>query len=124
MAVFLEKTRVRASGAAVEYRSDPLEVGTRIVAAGRREHQKRARVAWEAEPSVSRGRQNELPHAFEVAQRKLLRERAAPRYAEHVHGPIAEHVERPDHEPREARKATRKPSRIAAAGPRDVDRDR
>src|SRR5438093_2603587 len=81
-------------------------------------------MAWHTEPSRSRSGQNELPHALAVAQRKLLRERTAPRHSEHVHRAIAEHVERPDHELREAAKAARKPSRFAVASSGDVDRDR
>ena len=58
VAVLLEEARVRTRGAAVEDRSDLLEVGARVVAPRGGERPESPRVARNADPSGSRGRED------------------------------------------------------------------
>ena len=69
------------------------------------------------------GREHEPPATLALLERKLLRERAAPRDAQHVHLLVSQLIEQPGAQPRQRRRTVRQARRGRAADARHVEDD-
>ncbi len=92
--MLLQQPRIGPRGSAIEYGRDLVEIRRRVVAPRRHQRPERAPMTGDSEHTVRGRGQHEASHALRVAPRELLREHSAPRYAEDVHLPVAEEIER------------------------------
>jgi hypothetical protein len=79
-----ERGRIARGPPTCDVREGELEQPPVVVAGGRRQHERREGARRNAPDTGSRRAEDEPPHAVRRAARKLLREAAAERVAEHV----------------------------------------